>query len=1046
MGEESAHSRLESSLEDKNVDDCDVRHERDVQFVNTIYPDQSHQQEQVQFNSISTNGLKNRLSPYLDKKGLVLNGGHVDTRGVVQNIKMRLQNFINAIRARIKQLSIVLIISITVLATLKHDRLIIRKTPPPSKFFSTDSLIEDYETGSFSELITRSSESDVSFTMYYAPWDAQCIKFKREFEIIASHYPNQIYFAAINCWWPDGECRQHNMIHQYPSFSAHLRNIGALTYPGPLMAGYIIHYLDNLIDPLTPIQDEGQLLDLISKHDGVAVGYFDFNDPSTLSSYDLFFKASVRALQSDPFRLVKFCVITSRKVAQKVRINTTSSINLYSWNTTSIVGTDFKNSDAVLKWIYSNLFDDWKGLVDWLIPSGRKSDALAEILESSPTLVLLTPRSLIFGISPYYDILREVAMDYHNCENSPTIKSLIHRSILRRRATEESLIEMEEKCHELMNPIAEKSDIWKMSNVISEDTCCHSQIVRWRPIGKSAEKKCYCTACIRINLSKCPSGCKKFNCLATVARYLNSFEPLEINKTASFCNEIKSTYQPKYTPYYKIEVTCSGNLPNEMDSHQYSLINDNRDDTYDSEYFSSLKYLSEDSNVGSFNFPTKDDKIVRMMKNLEHQYCYRLALGLNYSDFNFPDSGEGSLSSTSSKWRENFTGLGCKANKTLKFLAIDSILYPGFAESLGIDIFNETHATLAFIIESHQENIYLLNHQVASSCCSSSTINKRAFYEIIKNYTDNKLVRYLRSSTDKSVSSSEQCLKGLGNDQIICVPEIHSNNFKEIALSPKRDVLVMYFTPWCGYCSTVAHIYLSVAKYFQNIDGILFTRINGDTNDLPFEYNVDKYPTIMLFPAYRKSETVTFPSTRSITQSNLLGFILTYAQPSVKLQIALSLCDVNCLLRNWFNYQRHSTTLFKSYKNDLISLVFLRDKLSDLRKKQRALQQPFIDHYIANLRKKRSQFELLFNVKQFLVNRLSDISKKSADELIDVKKGQEWLAETVSEILRPSSQTESKSISKKSKSRNSSPSKSSKEDNKPVKKTKSKSKSKKDEL
>lgn len=198
------------------------------------------------------------------------------------------------------------------------------------------------------------------------------------------------------------------MVYRYPSFSAHLRNAGELTYPGPLMAGYIIHYLDNLIDPLTPVQNEGQLLDLISKHDGVAVGYFDFNDPTSLNPYNIFFKASVRALQSDPWRRVKFCVITSRKVAQKLRIDVTSSINLYTWNSTSIIQTDFTNFDAILKWVYGNVYTNTKvqrGLVDWISPSGQKSEALAEVFGSNPTLVLLTPRSLIFGISPYFDIV-----------------------------------------------------------------------------------------------------------------------------------------------------------------------------------------------------------------------------------------------------------------------------------------------------------------------------------------------------------------------------------------------------------------------------------------------------------------------------------------------------------------------------------------------------------------------------------------------------------------------------------------------------------------
>lgn len=42
---------------------------------------------------------------------------------------------------------------------------------------------------------------------------------------------------------------------------------GEVEYKGPLVASYIIPFLDNLLDPIVPIRSEGDLLDLRSKHD-----------------------------------------------------------------------------------------------------------------------------------------------------------------------------------------------------------------------------------------------------------------------------------------------------------------------------------------------------------------------------------------------------------------------------------------------------------------------------------------------------------------------------------------------------------------------------------------------------------------------------------------------------------------------------------------------------------------------------------------------------------------------------------------------------------
>jgi hypothetical protein len=48
---------------------------------------------------------------------------------------------------------------------------------------------------------------------------------------------------------------------------AHVRMAGEVEYKGPIVASYMIPFLDNLLDPVIPIQNDGDLLDLRSKHD-----------------------------------------------------------------------------------------------------------------------------------------------------------------------------------------------------------------------------------------------------------------------------------------------------------------------------------------------------------------------------------------------------------------------------------------------------------------------------------------------------------------------------------------------------------------------------------------------------------------------------------------------------------------------------------------------------------------------------------------------------------------------------------------------------------
>lgn len=163
-----------------------------------------------------------------------------------------------------------------------------RKTPTPKKFFTSNNpFIVEFEFGQLKELWNRMVQNEIAFIMFYAPWDSDCIRARAEFEIVASHYGQQveliimnfyykilnigflwkIFFGAINCWWPESECRKYHSIKRFPHFIAHIRSEEEIEYKGPILASYIIPFLDNVMNPLIPIQNEGDLLDLRAQHD-----------------------------------------------------------------------------------------------------------------------------------------------------------------------------------------------------------------------------------------------------------------------------------------------------------------------------------------------------------------------------------------------------------------------------------------------------------------------------------------------------------------------------------------------------------------------------------------------------------------------------------------------------------------------------------------------------------------------------------------------------------------------------------------------------------
>lgn len=198
----------------------------------------------------------------------------------VRNLK---SNLLKMLKRRYKEIFVVIVLLISLFSALNNGYVLMlwyevskkdcrslttRKAASPVKFFDPfGSLVVDFEYGQLREASVLASKHEVTMTMYYAPWDLESQLLKREFELIAEHFDGQINFVAINCWWPDGECSKKFSIKRFPVLNAFLRGRGDVEYRGPLVASYIIPFLDNLLDPVTTINNDGDLLELRSKHD-----------------------------------------------------------------------------------------------------------------------------------------------------------------------------------------------------------------------------------------------------------------------------------------------------------------------------------------------------------------------------------------------------------------------------------------------------------------------------------------------------------------------------------------------------------------------------------------------------------------------------------------------------------------------------------------------------------------------------------------------------------------------------------------------------------
>lgn len=83
------------------------------------------------------------------------------------------------------------------------------------------------------------------------------------------------------------------------------------------------------------------------------------------------------------------------------------------------------------------------------------------------------------------------------------------------------------------------------------------------------------------------------------------------------------------------------------------------------------------------------------------------------------------------------------------------------------------------------------------------------------------------------------------------VTKIVGKSWKDIVYEKNKDVLVKYYTPWCGHCKSVAPIYEELAKLLTPINpNLIIAEIDISANE--FEFELASYPTFHIFPAGNK--------------------------------------------------------------------------------------------------------------------------------------------------------------------------------------------------
>ncbi|OGM45140.1 hypothetical protein ABOM_006662 [Aspergillus bombycis] len=101
------------------------------------------------------------------------------------------------------------------------------------------------------------------------------------------------------------------------------------------------------------------------------------------------------------------------------------------------------------------------------------------------------------------------------------------------------------------------------------------------------------------------------------------------------------------------------------------------------------------------------------------------------------------------------------------------------------------------------------------------------------------------------------------------VTAVVAHSYEELVIDNEKDVLLMFYAPWCKYCKALAPHYEELASYFADSSHVTIGKIDATANDIPEV--IEGFPTIKLYPAGAKESPINYEGPRSV--EDLANFV-----------------------------------------------------------------------------------------------------------------------------------------------------------------------------
>nr|XP_004057261.4 thioredoxin domain-containing protein 11 isoform X4 [Gorilla gorilla gorilla] len=835
--------------------------------------------------------------------------------------------------------------------TCSRAKDVIIPAKPPVSFFSPRSPVLDLFQGQldYAEYVRRDSE--VVLLFFYARWCRQSITARAEIEQAASRLSDQVLFVAINCWWNQGKCRKQKHFFYFPVIYLYHRSFGPIEYKGPMSAVYIEKFVRRVMKPLPYIPSQSELLDFLSNYEPGVLGYFEFSGSPQPPGYLTFFTSALHSLKkalestSSPRALVSFTgewhletKIYVLDYLGTVRFGVITNKHLAKLVSLVHSGSVYLHRHFNTSLVFPREVLNYtaENICKWAL---ENQETLFRWLRPHGGKSLLLNNELKKGPALFLFIPFNPLAESHPLIDEITEVALEYNNCHGDQVVERLL----QHLRRVDAPVLESLALEVPAQLpdpppITASPCCNTVVLpQWHSFSRTHN---VCELCVNQTSGGVkPSSvsvpqCSFFEMAAALdSFYLKEQTFYHVASDSIECSNFLTSYSP--FSYY---TACCRTISRDV-----------------SGFINPEQGVCEAPTVAFSSLEKKCE--VDAPSSVPH---------IEENRYLFP---EVDMTST------NFTGLSCRTNKTLNIYLLDSNLFWLYAERLGAPSSTQVKE-FAAIVDVKEESHYILDPKQA--------LMKLTLESFIQNFSVlySPLKRHLIGSGSAQFPSQH------------LITEVTTDTFWEVVLQ-KQDVLLLYYAPWCGFCPSLNHIFIQLARNLP-MDTFTVARIDVSQNDLLWEFVVDRLPTVLFFPCNRKDLSVKYPKDLPITLPNLLRFILHHSDPASSPQNVANSPTKECLQSEAVLQRGHISHLereIQKLRAEISSLqraqVQVESQLSSARRDEHQLrqQQRALEEQHSLLHAHSEQLQALYEQKtrelQELARKLQELADASENLLTE---------------------------------------------------------------